>query len=87
MTYEEYKAATGRSYYTYVYNQVFASDKYAWASKMEKVKALAQYAYNKDRTQSKEDCVRQALEWYEDMTAGWFDPTHEQFDEIVCSII
>ena len=87
MTYEQYKAAFGKSYYSYVYDQVFGSSEYSGASKIVKVKAIAQYVYAHDRTQEKEDCVWQALEWYEDMTGCWFDPTHEEFDEIVYSII
>ena len=87
MTYEQYRAAFGKSYYSYVYDQVFGSSEYSGASKIVKVKAIAQYIYARDRTQEKEDRVWQALEWYEDMTGCWFDPTHEQFDEIVYSVI
>ena len=82
-----YNKEIHKSYYGYVFSEVFQSEKYTGASKINKIKAIAQLVFAKDRTQNKEDCVWQALEWYEDMSGVFFDPTHEQFEEICCSII
>lgn len=83
----DYYKEIHKSYYGYVFSEVFQSGKYAGASKIGKIKAIAQLIFAKDRTQDKEDCVWQALEWYEDMSGTFFDPTHEQFEAIRCSII
>lgn len=83
----EYSKEVHKSYYGYVFSEVFQSGKYAGASKINKIKAIAQLIFAKDRTQGKEDCIWQALEWYEDMTGIFFDPTHEQFEDIRYSII
>lgn len=82
----EYNKEIHKSYYSYVFSEVFQSEKYKSASGIIKVKAIAQLVFSKDRTQDKGDCVWQALEWYEDMTGTYFDPTHKQFDDILYSI-
>ncbi len=68
-----------------MFDEVIQSGKYP--GRTAKIKKLAQLIYSNDRTQNKTDCTWQALEKYEEMTGSYFDPTHSQFDEIVCSII
>lgn len=45
------------------------------------------YGYGDEESPSKEDAVWIALELYEDMTGRFYDPTHEEFDEIVSQIM
>lgn len=55
-----------------------------------KVKLLAQLIYRDRKDEdgfTKDDAVWVALEKYEEMCGRWIDPTHEQFDEIKCSIV
>lgn len=68
-----------------IFDEVIMSGRYQ--GRMAKIKQTAQMIYANDRTQPKEDVAWMALEKYEDMTGFSFDPTHEQFDEIVASII
>lgn len=68
-----------------LFEEVIMSGEYpSWRDKLSR---LAQAVYAKDRTWGKEDCVWQALEMYEDMTGTFIDPTQEQLDDLVGSII
>lgn len=71
--------------YRDMYDDVITSGEYV--GRTAKLRRLAQLIYAEDRTQKKEDCVGQALEKYEDMTGNYFDPTKEEFEDIVFSII
>lgn len=68
-----------------LFEEVIMSGEYP--SRDKKLSRLAQAVYAKDKTQSKEDCVWQALELYEDMTGAFIDPTQEQFDALAAAII
>lgn len=67
------------------FDKVIQSGHYHGAEK--KVAALAQLIFANDRSQDKEDCVVQALEEYEGMTGCWWDPTHEEYDALIASIL
>lgn len=69
------------------YDTVFESDKYRYASKKKKVEALAQMIYANDRSRNKEDCLVQALEEYELMSGSYWDPTHDEYDDALASIV
>lgn len=73
--------------YKDLYENVIESGKYL--TRMERIKALAQLIFTTrfDAVESKEDAVWAALERYEDMTGRFYDPTQEEFDDIVSSII
>lgn len=68
-----------------MFDEVVMSGKYPGA--LAKIERLAQLIYANDCTMSKKDCAAWALEKYEEMTGRFFDPTQEQFDDIVDSII
>ena len=68
-----------------MFDEVLQSGKYT--SRIAAIKALAQLIYSNDRAQSKTDCAWEALEKYESMTGYYFDPTHDQLDEIANSVI
>ena len=69
------------------FDRVFQSGEYSGAGKKTKTEALAQLIYANDRSQDKADCLVQALEEYELMTGGYYDPTADEWDDIVSSII
>lgn len=73
--------------YKDLYENVIESGKYR--TRMERIKALAQLIFTTrfDDVESQEDAVWAALERYEDMTGCFCDPTQEEFDDIVRSII
>jgi hypothetical protein len=71
--------------YSERYEKVIASGEYH--GRKEKIIALAKIHYSEDRTQKKSDCIWQALEDYEDMTGNFYDPTHEEFEDIEISIL
>lgn len=71
--------------YRDMFEDVVQSGKYTGA--VEKVKRLTQLIFANDRTQNKADCAWEALEQYESMTGRYFDPTQDQFDDIVFSIV
>lgn len=56
-------------------------------SRQKTLEHLAQLIYNNDRTQSKADCVWQALEEFELMTGIFVDPGLDVFEEIKAAII
>lgn len=75
------------NYFQTVFEKVFLSEERASTGKLSKVKEIAQLLFARDRRQDKVDCACQALEWFEDMAGTYFDPTKEEFEDILCSII
>lgn len=77
--------------YRDMYEEVVASGKYQ--GRTNKLKKLAQLMYKNNPDNSyeseekkKQDSVWQALEGYEDMTGYYFDPTQDEFDEILSAV-
>lgn len=74
--------------YKEIYNAVC---RYSKGSRMENVAYIAQlvytHGYRSDKCMTKRDAVFTALEIYEDMTGYYYDPTHEEYDDIVAAII
>ncbi len=56
-------------------------------SRQKRLEHLAQLIYSNDRTQSKKDCVWQAIEEFESMTEIFVNPTQDVFEEIMAAII
>ena len=74
--------------YREMYDHIFGPDAKA-VSRIARIKTLAQFLYTDRRQEasySKEDAVWEALELYEDMCGKYFDPTHQQFEDICSSI-
>lgn len=74
--------------YRELYDHVFGPDAPP-ASPLNKIKTLAQLLYNdgkNDSSYTKGDAVWEALERYEDMTGAYYDPTHEEYEDIRNSI-
>lgn len=69
------------------FDTVFGSGVFRLESKKNKVERLAQLIYANDRNKDKEDCLVQALEEYELMTGGYYDPTREEYEDILASIV
>jgi len=78
--------------YTYrnLYDLVIKSSDYTLKTRQDKVVRLAQLIFRRGyegRTDySEEDSVVFALELYEDMTGIYWDPTREEFDDMVYSV-
>lgn len=75
------------NYFQSVFMKVFLSEEHTPTGKLNKVKEIAQLLFARDRRQDKVDCVCQALEWFEDMAGDYFDPSKEEFEDILYSII
>ena len=73
--------------YKAMYDEVIASGKYH--GKKQTTEALAQlaYAYKYDAVEKKSDAVWAALELFEEMTGFWWDPTQDEFDDMVAGIV
>ena len=69
------------------YFEIFESRENRFSSRKDKVERLAQLIYANDRTRNKEDCLVQALEEFELMSGSYWDPTHDEYDEVLASII
>lgn len=69
------------------YNLVICSNALKCASTKEQVERLAQLIYGNDQCRDKEDCLVQALEEHEAMTGEFWDPTREEYDDVLASII
>lgn len=75
--------------YREIYDKVIPNRDYE--TKIDRVTAIAQLCYARGykdyQPETKKDAVFLALELYEDMTGVFWDPTFDEFDEIVDRIV
>lgn len=75
--------------YNDIYDKVMRNNE--TQGKLSKIKKMAQLIYSRgygtELNPSKNDAVYIALELYEEMTGTYYDPTLDEFDDIVDSII